>query len=256
MRMKAWMLGAMALVVVFGSVWIANALGYWTTESTKTPALIESGEFAGAADPADIRGSYTFGELEAAFGIEVEVLAKAFGVDAAEAEDFQLKSLETIYEVLAEDGTEVGTGSVKYFVSLYTGLPYELTEVVYLPLPAVELLIEEGKVEGEAAEALQAIAVEIPDVSLTGTEPDGSNVESAEESTEESAVSEVTETLLIKGQTTFRDVLDTGVSETEIEAVLGAEMPNPLTVIKTYCTEEALSFDEVKSGLQALVDAQ
>lgn len=252
MKMKAWMLGAVALVVLFGSVWISNALGYWMTESTKTPALIESGAFAGEADPADIRGSYSFSELGAAFDIEVEVLARAFGVDAAEAEGFQLKSLETVYEALAEAGTEVGTGSVRYFVSLYTGLPYELTEVVYLPRPAVELLIEEGKVEGEAAEALRAIAVEIPAESADGATLEGASTDSPDGDD----VSEAVEGLLIKGKTTFRDVLDTGVSEAEIETVLGSEMPNPLTVIKTYCTEADLSFEEVKLELQALVDAR
>lgn len=255
MKMKAWMLGLVALVVIFGSVWVSNVLGYWMTESSKTPALIESGAFAGEADPADIRGSYSFSELGAAFDIDVEVLARAFGVDASEAGGFQLKSLETIYEALAESGTEVGTGSVKYFVSLYTGLPYELTEVVYLPRPAVELLIEEGKVEGEAAEALQAIAVEIPAATAAGAEHDGVSVESPVGSNVTEGNEDV-EGLLIKGQTTFREVLDTGVSEAEIEGVLGAEMPNPLTVIKTYCTEEGLSFEEIKLGLQALEDAR
>jgi hypothetical protein len=200
--------------------------------------------------------------LEAAFDIKSGVLAEAFGVDPAEAEGFQLKSLETIYEALAEEGTEVGTGSVKYFVALYNGLPYELTEVVYLPRPAVDLLIEEGKVVGEAAEALKAIAVEIPAMVENGAAPEDSSSESAGEAVETPEVTSgeegdsAVEGLLIKGQTTFRDVLDAGVSEADLELVLGTEMPNPLKVIKTYCTEESLNFETVKTALQALVDAQ
>lgn len=258
MKMKTWMLGVVAVGIMFGSVLISDTLGYWQTESTKTPAVISTGEFAGEADPADIRGSYSFGDVEAAFDVKAEVLAEAFGVDPAEAEGFQLKSLETIYEALAEAGTEVGTGSVRYFVALYTGLPYELTEEVYLPQPAVELLIEEGKVVGEAAEALKAIAVEI-----SATETGGAVTgESAGESSVEAATSGEAETdasvegLLIKGKTTFREVLDAGVSEAELENALGAEMPNPLTVIKTYCTEQGLDFETVKTALQGLVDAQ
>jgi len=255
MRMKAWVLGVAAVGIMFGSVLISDALGYWQTESTKTPAVIQTGEFAGEADPADIRGSYSFGDVEAAFNIKAEILAEAFGVDAAEAEGFQLKSLETFYAALAEAGTEVGTGSVRYFVALYTGLPYELTEEVYLPQSAVDLLVEEGKVTGEAAEALKAIAVEIPEGAALGE----TTVESAAEtavSTGEAESEPVAEGLLIKGKTTFREVLDAGVSETEIKDAMGDEMPNPLTVIKTYCTEQGLDFEVIKTELQALVDAK
>jgi len=258
MKMRAWMLGVVAVGIMFGSVLISDALGYWQTESTKTPAVISTGEFAGEADPADIRGSYSFGDVEAAFDIESEILAEAFGVDPAESEGFQLKSLETMYEALAEAGTEVGTGSVRYFVALYTGLPYELTEEVYLPQPAVALLIEEGKVAGEAAEALKSIAVEIPAVEAGSVTTE----ESAEQSTVETPISGEADgnaaaaDLLIKGKTTFREVLDAGVSEADLERALGSEMPNPLTVIKTFCTEQDLDFETVKTALQALVDAE
>jgi len=258
MKMKSWMLGAAAVAIMFGSVLISDALGYWQTESTKTPAVITTGEFAGEADPADIRGSYSFGDVEAAFGVRAKVLAEAFGVDPADAESFQLKSLETVYEALAEVGTEVGTGSVRYFVALYTGLPYALTEEVYLPQPAVDLLIKEGKVAGEAAEALKAIAVEIPAAKTGGAVTE----ESTEQSSADAAASGEAEGdaslegLLIKGKTTFREVLDAGVSEADLERALGAEMPNPLTVIKTFCTEQGLDFETVKTALQALVEAE
>ncbi|MZQ98953.1 MAG: hypothetical protein GT601_14900, partial [Acidaminobacter sp.] len=64
------------------------------------------------------------------------------------------------------------------------------------------------------------------------------------------------EGLLIKGKTTFREVLDAGVSEADLERALGVEMPNPLTVIKTFCTEQGLDFETVKTALQALVEAE
>jgi len=51
-------------------------------------------------------------------------------------------------------------------------------------------------------------------------------------------------------------VLDAGVSEADLERALGSEMPNPLTVIKTFCTEQDLDFETVKTALQALVDAE
>ena len=55
-------------------------MGWWQTESTKEAAVFTSGEFAGQANPADIRGSYTFGDVEKNFGIPAALLAQAFGV--------------------------------------------------------------------------------------------------------------------------------------------------------------------------------
>ena len=235
MKLKPSVLAIVTVGVIFGSVLLANLTGYWATESSKEPGKFTSGEFSGQADPADIRGSYTFGDIEKAFGIDAEVLARAFGVDEANAGAFALKSLETIYASLEAEGTEIGTGSVRYFVALYKGLPYESDEKLYLPGPAVEILIREGKVDQATAESLKAIAVEIPAAATEKT---------------------VTGALTIKGSTTFSDVLDAWVSEADIESVIGAPMPNPLTVIKTYCTEKGLDFEATKARLQELVDAQ
>lgn len=240
MKLKPTILALATVGVIFGSVLLTSITGYWSTESSKEPGKFTSGEFSGQADPADIRGSYTFGDIEKAFGIDAEVLARAFGVDEANAEAFALKSLETIYASLEAEGTEIGTGSVRYFVALYKGLPYESDEKLYLPRPAVEILIREGKVDPVTAESLEAIAVEIPAAA--------GNSEVTEKT--------ITGALTIKGSTTFRDVLDAWVSEADIESVIGAPMPNPLTVIKTYCTEKGLDFEATKARLQELVDAQ
>lgn len=239
MKMKPLGLALITIGVIFGSVLLTSLTGYWTTESTKEPSKFTTGDFAGQADPADIRGSYTFADIEKAFGIDAEVLARAFGVDEANAGAFALKSLESIYASLEAEGTEIGTGSVRYFVALYKGLPYESEEKVYLPVPAVEILIQEGKVSGAAADALKALAVEIPSTSgdVTATEKTSTGA------------------LTINGKTTFGEVLDAWVSKVDIESVIGAPMPNPLTVIKTYCTEQGLDYETVKSRLQELIEA-
>ena len=59
---------------------------------------------------------------------------------------------------------------------------------------------------------------------------------------------------LIKGKTTFREVLDWGVSQEVIEQVIGVPMPNPLTKVKDFCTEKGLDFEVIKPALQAEVD--
>ena len=71
--------------------------------------------------------------------------------------------------------------------------------------------------------------------------------------TESTPEAEATERL-VKGKTTFQEVLDWGVSQSVIEQVLGAPMPNPLTTVKDFCTAQGLSFETVKAQLQAEVD--
>ncbi|HZW49348.1 MAG TPA: hypothetical protein VFF80_04345 [Bacillota bacterium] len=246
MKLRSFTLGIVILVVIFGSVFLADALGYWNTENLAQPVKFESGEYAGEFNPADIRGSYSFGDIENTFHIDASILAQAFEVAESQANAFQVKSLETIYESLAASGVEIGTNSVKYFVSLYTGLPFESTETIYLPTPAVEILIAKGKVSTEAAASLQEITVDIADFTNTSSNVTGAIPKGTETTTG----------FVIKGSTTFREILDTGISQKEIESVTGKALPNPLIVIKTYCTERQLDFETVKISLQALVDSK
>ncbi|MCE5196096.1 MAG: hypothetical protein LLG09_03065 [Negativicutes bacterium] len=246
MKLRSAVLGMVILLVIFGSVSLADALGCWQTENSGQPAKFASGAYAGEFNPADIRGSYTFADIEQSFQVDTRILAQAFGLSAANAEDFQLKSLETLYASQAAAGTEIGTNSVKYFVSLYTGLPFELTETVYLPQPAVAILTASGKLSAEAAAGLVAITVELSN--------DGSTLSAVDGSIQKETVNAAG--VVIKGSTTFREVLDAGVNQKEVETVIGKALPNPLIVIKTYCTEEQLDFEAVKTALQALLDAK
>ncbi len=161
MKIKSYALGIIILAVLFGMVFLSDTIGYWATESKKEPSEITTGEFAGEYNPADIRGSYTFADIENSFQIPVKTLANAFGIPESEAETFQLKSLEIMYGSLADEAKEIGTSSVRYFVALYKGLPYELSETVYLPKQAVDILISEGIVSGDEMEELKAISVEL-----------------------------------------------------------------------------------------------
>jgi len=161
MKIKPYSLGIITLTVIFGMVFLSDILGYWATENKKEPSEIQTGEFTGESNPADIRGSYSFADIENAFQVPSKILAAAFGIAESEADNFQLKSLEELYGSLAEEGTEIGTSSVRYFVALYTGLPYELTEAVYLPKQAVEILISQGLLSEDQIETLKAISVDL-----------------------------------------------------------------------------------------------
>lgn len=124
-----------AFIIGIGGTMIFNV---WITESTKVPAKFTEGELAGTANPADIRGSYTFQDIDNAFGVPVKDLAAAFGV-TGDAEKFQIKELETLYGDL-EYG-DIGTGAVRLFVALYIKVPYEdAHEGTILPESALDIL--------------------------------------------------------------------------------------------------------------------
>ena len=74
------MLGLIVLVFIFGGIWISSLTGSWQTTSTKIPATYTSGEFAGQYNPADIRGSYTFGEISDNFKIPLNDLGDCFWI--------------------------------------------------------------------------------------------------------------------------------------------------------------------------------
>lgn len=141
MKVKARTLGIIVFLVIFGSVGITSTLGLWKTTNDKIPATFTEGALAGQYNPSDIRGSYTFEDIQRTFKVPLEDLGIAFGLkDPSTYATFKCKDLETIFGTSAVDGKEVGTNSVRYFVALYKGLPITLEDTTYLPQSAVEIL--------------------------------------------------------------------------------------------------------------------
>ena len=118
MKLTSKPLAIIIVVILFGSIGITTALGWWSTENSKQVATFTEGEFAGQPNPADIRGSYTFGDIENNFDVPAADLAVAFGLpDGTDAAAYSVKSLEEVYANL-EGGIEVGTSSVRLFTAL------------------------------------------------------------------------------------------------------------------------------------------
>ena len=139
MKIKIIPLAVVTLAAFSFGIAGASALGYWVTESKKQPAKIASGDFAGQANPADIRGSYSFGDVEKAFGVPAVVLAEAFGFTDRPAGEVKAKDLETLYA--GKTGAlEIGTDAVRLFTAAWIGMPYEPEPDTGLPARAVELL--------------------------------------------------------------------------------------------------------------------
>lgn len=248
MTINSKTLAVLLIVFLFGGILASSALGWWQTTSDKMPALYTEGEFAGEANPADIRGSYTFADIAHVFNITPEVLAQAFDVTTSDPASFQVKSLEEIY---AESPLEIGTASVRIFVAFYTGLPYDLTgaEATYLPESAADILKVEGKMNPEQKTWLETHTVSAPSAQ-TQSEPAPISATPALPTV---ITSENTD-YLVKGKTTFGELLGWGVPQDVIEGIIGAPIPNPAMAMKDFASANGLNFETLKPALQAEVD--
>ncbi|HYE10028.1 MAG TPA: 4Fe-4S binding protein, partial [Patescibacteria group bacterium] len=281
--MKAAALGVLLVAVIFGGIGVSSALNMWSTTSTKVPTQFQAGSFEGEYDPSDIRGSYSFKDIENAFNVPVNVLAEAFGVsDIENLDGFQVKNLESIYEALNNQGIEIGTASVRLFVGLYTGLPISL-EDTFLPKPAVEILLEKGVLteeqqtyikdhevdisnaglteENEAAQIVEAIESDKATETKNTTQnvPEAEQPEALQNNQETKAVEAaepaiVSEEKAVKGKTTFGEVIDWGIKKEKIEEIIGGEIPTPGMTVSDYCRQNDISFSTVKDTLNDLIE--
>jgi len=185
-------LGIVTVVVLFGGIGISMFMGLWNVESSKQPALIRQGEFIGQPSPSDIRGSYTWADVSKAFGIPSNLLMEAFGSSSATD---KVSLLEAQYVGKVPDGQEVGTDSVRQFVSFYTGLPHIAEEGTLLPRSAIMVLRREGKDTSLGFEEVASKAISIGDKPAVL----GQGVAQSDSTT-----------ISLTGKTTFKDLLDAG----------------------------------------------
>jgi hypothetical protein len=239
-------LAVMVLVMLFGGIFFSSAMGWWVTESTKEPVKFAEGEFAGQANPADIRGSYAFGDIAKSFDVTPEILAQAFGITEGDPAAFAVKELEALY---LDSGFEIGTNSVRLFVAFYTGLPFDTTDQeIYLPQAATDILLAKNNLSPEQIAYLEKYTVTV-EVSVPAEE-------AVAEATPISAESSSTtsEEYTVKGKTIFGELIEWGVPKATIEQLLGAPMPDPAMTVKDYATAKGLDFETLKTALQAEVD--
>lgn len=249
MTLKSKPLAAIIVLILFGGILLSSQMGWWQTESSKVAATFSEGEFAGQANPADIRGSYTFGDVEKNFKVPVTVLAQAFEVQSDNPAAFTVKELEAIYET---SEFEIGTASVRLFVAFYTGLPFDLSTDIYLPQPAVGLL-EARNLSAERQEYLKSHGVQLPAAEKTVPAVNSTPAAATTASPEATHVSSDSERL-IRGKTTFGELLTWGVPAQAIEKIIGLPVPAAGVALKDFCTTQGLNFEVIKPALQAEVD--
>jgi len=280
-RVKSLPLAIGGVAILLGGIFGARLLGYWKTESTKEPAKIKTGEFAGKPNPSDIRGSYTWLDVEKAFGIPVEELTAAF--QAASAGD-KVNTLEALWAGKLPEGYEIGTDSVRLFVALYTGLPHEAEEGTLLPLPAIDILAKSGKADPAllsryrsriaapgsaaapspspkpAASAQAAATASSPKPAASPSAADKKPTEQKASASTAPAASAASATAehasspgSLTGSTTFGELKAWGAAEADIKEILGGGIGRDDEVIKDYVSAKGLKFGEVKTRLQELV---
>ena len=244
MNLTSKPLAAIVLMTIFGGIFFSSFMGWWETESTKEPITFTEGEFAGEANPADIRGSYTFGDIANSFDVTPELLAQAFGIVTDDPAAFAVKDLETIY---LDSGYEIGTASVRVFVAFYSGLPYDLAgEATYLPRAASDILLAKGNLDDERLAYLESFTVDVASTNAAPAPVTAEATETTEESTDE--------TYTIKGKTTFGELIAWGLTKELIEGIIGLPMPDPAMSIKDFASANGLDMETIKAALQAEVD--
>ena len=256
-------------IIVVGAfvVGIAGAavLGFWKTTSSKQPVAIKEGEFAGLPNPSDIRGSYTWADVAKAFNFDVKLALDAFG---ATSETEKVNTLETIYgEAGLPEGVEIGTDSVRLFVSLLTGLPHTPEEGTILPSSAIAVLRESGKAETSLIEAAAAKAYDpaiaaspVPKSPTPTSAPAASSSTTTISTTttvkaESATVEHVATPGTITGKTTFKELKDWGLDEEKIKTATGGKIGPDSSVIKDWAAANGLTFSELKVKLQDLFPA-
>lgn len=248
MKLNSFALAGWIFVLLFGGIGFTSAMNWWQTETQKVPVRYTEGEAAGEYNPADIRGSYTFGDVSTLFEIPLPELQSAFHIPAdTDPAAYPLKSLE---EQFADLPVEIGTGSVRMFVALYKGLPFDLTaaEDTYLLAEAVAILEQQGRLTAEQSTYLNAHTVS----SQTASEV---QVTAAPEEAEQSVSTEhAPEEYLVTGKTSFQNLLDWGVPEETLKAILGEAVPASQMLVKDYASSKGIAFSEIKVKLQEEVD--
>jgi hypothetical protein len=149
LKLNSFSLAALVLVLLFGGIGFTTAMNWWHAETIKVPATFTEGKLDGQYNPADIRGSYTFGDVSTLFDVPPTDLQTAFGIPAGQdPAAYLLKSLETIS---AELPVDVGTASVRMFVAWFGG-----SEETYLFPEAADILKTRNTMQPEQVAYLES----------------------------------------------------------------------------------------------------
>lgn len=270
-RVKTLPLAAILVVAMFGGVFASKAMGFWVTTNTKQPAKFKAGELAGLPNPADIRGSYTWLDIEKAFGVSAVEAASVFSAPGFVIDPSgKVNALESYYKERLPADKEVGTDSVRLFVALLTGLPHAPEDGTALPAAAVDYLAARGKATEAALKArldpalFPPAAGAVPSASVPAAQGAPAPAKStaaapAAEPAPKAAPAPETHVegeIKVGGSTTFGNLRSWGLSDAEIEKLSGVKPLADDAVVRDAVSAAGKSFSEVKTALQAAAEAK
>jgi hypothetical protein len=109
-------------------------------------------------------------------------------------------------------------------------------------------LLAKGNLSSEQIAYLEAYTVTIGE-SVPAVEPVTESTPAPAE-----ASSTTSEEYMIKGKTTFGELITLGVPQVTIEGLIGMSMPDPAMTVKAFASANGLDFETLKPALQAEVD--
>jgi len=121
MRVARWIVPAAVIIILLGSVVVAQAFGWWQTSGANIATLTN-------ATPDDIKGSSALGDVSKAFGIPMDELPQVLGVPADTRPQSKMKDLEAYVEVSEARG----------LVAAHLGIPWEGDEQGAEATPAAQ----------------------------------------------------------------------------------------------------------------------
>ena len=224
MKLKLYLIPMLILVIIFGGIALSNLFGWWQTHVQKTPVKFERGEHQGEYDPYDIRGSYSFEDIERSFDVSVELLAEAFPISDKDFETVKAQDVEGYY------------GEI---VALYCDLPFDGEEA--LPDTAIYVLERDGKIELGSMVGLNTVDA------YTKTEFGIEETEASEYITLSEGKFAIT------GDTTIKEALEHGIMLEDLEKIIG-KIDNENYLIKDVVEANGFSFGKVKDSLNDLIN--
>lgn len=245
MKIKSKHLAPIILAFFVIGIAVTMFFNMWNTSSQKIPARYRSGEFAGQYDPSDIRGSYSLEDINSAFNIPIEDMAMAFGfADTPNPAMIKAKDIEKTYGKQKQG--DLGTDSMRLFVAYYSGLPYTPEEGTLLPEPAISILHAKANLTEEQIQELKEITVSLPKMKPLSAKGSGKSSEGHGDEGE----------FKMRGRTTFKELLDYGITQEEIENILNLPMGRTGETVRDYVFDNEMQFSAVKPKFDELVESK
>ena len=201
---KVFQIFFLTLLVFLLGIGFSMAETSQRSEKTKAPASMPLGGTNRSSNPADIRGSSSLEDIGEAFEIPVDTLAVAFGV-SGEKNPAAIRAQELDQRYGRVEGLDVGTDSLRLFVSLYVDRPFIPGEETGLPWIAYAVLKQRALITDEESLLCFERLVHLPTEQITAPEDRAPAPHKVPQ---------------IKERTLFFELLDQGAREEQISLAL------------------------------------